>query len=205
MKTSHLFLLIVVAAVVGIVLYSLPGNETSDEYIRELQHERKEKDTFMKSGDDSPFANAKEPFTGLHYFEPDLKYRVSANLLPLQTKNVLTLPTSDGKEKQYQEYAIAEFELDGLLNKLLILEILDDGPYRGTLFLAFADETSARETYGAGRYLDIKKTPGATSILLDFNKAYNPYCAYSDNYSCPFPPKENILKLAIRAGEKTYH
>ena len=78
------------------------------------------------------------------------------------------------------------------------------GPTRGTLFLAFADVTSARETYGAGRYLDIKKIPGATSIELDFNKAYNPYCAYNENYTCPLPPKENFLKVAILAGEKNY-
>jgi uncharacterized protein len=82
---------------------------------------------------------------------------------------------------------------------------MDAGPYRGKLFLAFADATSANETYGAGRYLDLKKVPGATSILLDFNQAYNPYCAYSDGFSCPFPPKENILTIAINAGEKKYH
>jgi uncharacterized protein (DUF1684 family) len=73
------------------------------------------------------------------------------------------------------------------------------------LFLAFGDETSAVESYGAGRYLDIKKVPGSTSITLDFNLAYNPYCAYNDTYSCPLPPKENLLPVAIRAGEKVYH
>jgi uncharacterized protein (DUF1684 family) len=73
------------------------------------------------------------------------------------------------------------------------------------LFLAFADKTSAAETYGAGRYLDVKKVPGAASVTLDFNEAYNPYCAYNDGYSCPFPPKENILEVAIQAGERTYH
>jgi uncharacterized protein (DUF1684 family) len=115
------------------------------------------------------------------------------------------LPTSDGEEKQYKEYAYAEFSLDGEKNKLLILEIIDVGPYRGTLFLAFADATSANETYGAGRYLDLKKVPGATSVTLDFNKAYNPYCAYSDKFSCPFPPKENVLKVAVKAGEKSFY
>jgi Uncharacterized conserved protein len=90
-------------------------------------------------------------------------------------------------------------------NRVLILEFIQSGSYRGTLFLPFADETSADETYGAGRYLDLKKTPGASTMVLDFNKAYNPYCAYSDNFSCPFPPKENILKVAIKAGEKSYH
>jgi uncharacterized protein (DUF1684 family) len=88
---------------------------------------------------------------------------------------------------------------------LLILEIIDVGPFSGTLFLAFADATSANETYGAGRYLDLKKVPGATSVTLDFNKAYNPYCAYSDKFSCPFPPKENVLKVAVKAGEKSFY
>ena len=73
------------------------------------------------------------------------------------------------------------------------------------LFLAFADETSAVDTYGAGRYLDVKKVPGSNTIVLDFNQAYNPYCAYVDKFSCPLPLPENLLKLAIRAGEKIYH
>jgi uncharacterized protein (DUF1684 family) len=117
---------------------------------------------------------------------------------------MVVLPTSDGIEKKYLEYAFAEFELDNVLSKLLILEIAE-GEYKGVLFLAFADETSTKETYGAGRYLELKKTPGASSITLDFNEAYNPYCAYSDKFSCPFPPKENLLKVPVRAGEKKYH
>ena len=79
------------------------------------------------------------------------------------------------------------------------------GPMKGKLFLAFGDETSGAETYGAGRYLDITKTPGSNTIILDFNQAYNPYCAYSNSFSCPLPPPENLLRVAIRAGEKTYH
>jgi uncharacterized protein (DUF1684 family) len=82
---------------------------------------------------------------------------------------------------------------------------MDMGPTRGTLFLAFADKTSAVESYGSGRYLEVKKQPGAGSMVLDFNKAYNPYCAYVDGYSCPFPPKENTLDVFVRAGEKNYH
>ena len=103
------------------------------------------------------------------------------------------------------EYVHAEFEIEGEPQKLLILEIVDMGPYRGTLFLAFGDETSARETYGAGRYLNVEKPKGGRkSIELDFNLAYNPYCAYNDTFSCPFPPSENLLSIPIRAGEKNY-
>ena len=114
------------------------------------------------------------------------------------------LGTSDGKEEHYLEYAYADFKLHGKAQRLLILELMDMGPNRGKLFLAFADETSANETYGAGRYLDVTRTSGSNTITLDFNKAYNPYCAYNDEFSCPFPPKENLLTVAIMAGEKNY-
>lgn len=204
MKTKNLVIIIIVIAVVAGIYYSFTGTQTSEAYIAKIQQLRKEKDTDMREGEDSPFADSIE-FTGLKYFPVDAKYRIDARLVEIGQKKTVTLPTSDGKQKTYQEYAYAKFTLDGIENKLLILEIIDMGPYRGTLFLAFADKTSAAETYGAGRYLEVKKVPGAQSITLDFNEAYNPYCAYSDKFSCPFPPKENILEVAINAGEKSYH
>jgi uncharacterized protein (DUF1684 family) len=109
----------------------------------------KEKDNSIQGGDDSPFGDSIE-FNGLKYFPIDAKYRINARLTEIDQKKPLSLPTSDGKQKSYLEYAYAEFELDGVKSKLLILEIMDMGPYRGTLFLAFADKTSADETYGAG-------------------------------------------------------
>jgi uncharacterized protein len=205
MKSTRLLIIIFAAAAAAFVVYAIRNAQSPEDYAKEIELERREKDLFMKSADDSPFAKSKETFQGLHYFPPDLKFKVQAALLPIQNKKMMLLPTSDGKEKKYLEHAHAEFTLDGIENKLLILEMTEPGPHRGTLYLAFADETSAGETYGAGRYLEVKKVPGASSVLLDFNKAYNPYCAYSDGYSCPFPPKGNILKVAIKAGEKSYH
>jgi len=205
MKSTYFFVILILAGVIAFVLYSLQGGQSPEDYADEIGRERTEKDRFMKDEKDSPFAGSKEGFHGLKYFSPDLKYKINAKLVPIENKKLIVLPTSDGLDKKYLEHAYAEFELDGNLNRLLILEITDPGPYRGTLFLAFADETSAMETYGAGRYLELKKMPGAYSVVLDFNKTYNPYCAYSANFSCPFPPKENILKVAIKAGEKSYH
>lgn len=204
MKPKNIILIIIVAAVVAGFYYSFTGSDTSEAYVARIEQVRTEKDNSFRSGDDSPFGDSIE-FTGLHYFPIDARYRINARLTEINPKKPVVLPTSDGREKSYLEYAYAEFTLDGVQNKLLILEIMDMGPYRGTLFLAFADKTSANETYGAGRYLDVKKVPGATSITLDFNEAYNPYCAYNDTYSCPFPPKENVLAVEIKAGEKTYH
>lgn len=205
MKSSTLLTIFSVVAVIAIIWYTTTSSNNDADYKLQIENSRKEKDDFMKSGDGSPFKDSSEPFTGLKYFAPDSKFRVNADLEEIEQRNVVVLQTSDSKEQRYIEYAWASFSIDGMPCKLLILEVLDNGPFKGTLFLSFADQSSAIDTYGAGRYLDVKKTPGASSITLDFNEAYNPYCAYSDSFSCPFPPKENILNVLIAAGEKVYH
>ena len=206
MKTKNIFIILLTVAIIITVYYSFTGNENSEAYVTSIQKLREEKDNDMRNAPDSPFAkDSLNTFKALIYFPVDAAFRIQARLTPIENPKPVTLPTSDEKEKSYLEYAYAEFEMQGEPCKLLILEIMDNGPYKGTLFLAFADKTSAAETYGAGRYLDIKKLPGSTSVTLDFNEAYNPYCAYNDNFSCPFPPKENILNVRIEAGEKTYH
>jgi hypothetical protein len=205
MKSRNIFIGVVLVIIGVVIFYSFQQDSSDPNYAEKIRRERDVKNEYMRSDEESPFGEAKKDFTALSYFPPDLNYRISANLVPIENKKVIVLPTSDGLEKKYLEYAYAEFQLNKEECKLLILEIMDEGESRGALFLAFADATSANETYGAGRYLDVKKIPGATSITLDFNEAYNPYCAYSEKYTCPFPPKENILKTAVRAGEKKYH
>lgn len=204
MKTKNILIVVIAATLLVIFFYSFQGSQDDAAYVERITRERKERDRFMLTSDESPIPD-KEKFKGLQYFPADSKYRVIADLVPIENKSVVTLTTSDGKTERYIEYAYADFVLDGTKNRLLILEVIDMGPHRGKLFLAFGDETSANETYGAGRYLDLKKTPGSSTITLDFNEAYNPYCAYNETYSCPFPPQENLLKVAIRAGEKNYH
>ncbi|MEZ4947361.1 MAG: DUF1684 domain-containing protein [Cyclobacteriaceae bacterium] len=204
MKLSKIIGVIVVISIIGFIFYSLQGSQSGETYFDEIKQYREEKDKMML-GEDAPFTGKADEFTGLKYFDPNPDYRISASLQPIKSKKVVRLATNDGLENRYLEYAYADFAINGVRCQLLILEIMEAGPERGTLFLAFADETSTQETYGAGRYLDIKKVPGSSSVLLDFNKAYNPYCAYSDKFSCPFPPKENILSVPIRAGEKVYH
>ena len=205
MRFSKIIVVLGLLILVAIVIYSVSTGTDTPDFGKVILREREKKDDFMISSQESPFGTDQGLFTGLKYFEPDAKYRVRAKLRPIEAKKVVSLATSSGNENQYLEYAWAEFELDGVTNELLILEVMAMGPARGTLFLAFADETSTGETYGAGRYLDVKRVPGASTVELDFNKAYNPYCAYSEKYECPFPPKENILKVALRAGEKSYH
>lgn len=205
MKTRNIVIIVIVIIVVITMFNSFRGGDDLEAYTEEIQQEREDKDHFLRTSSESPIAEKdRKDFKGLNYFPPDLKYRISASLTPVKEKNVIVLYTNDGEEERYLPYAYADFDFDKQNNKLLILEIME-GENRGTLFLAFGDETSARETYGAGRYLDVKKVPGASTITLDFNKAYNPYCAYNDGYSCPMPPKENLLHIPIPAGEKTYH
>ena len=204
MKPKSILILLSVAVIIAIVYYSFVGGD-SQHYVDQIEEFRDDTDRFMRTSSESPFADRVEEYNGLRYFPPDEKYRIVATLKLVENKQSRALATSDGKDQQYQEYAYAEFDLGNRKNRLLILEIIETGPDRGDLFLAFGDETSANETYGGGRYLNVKKVPGSTTIELDFNKAYNPYCAYNADYSCPLPPRENLLDIPIRAGEMNYH
>jgi uncharacterized protein len=205
MKSRHIILLFVVAIGLATILYTFYGSKDQTSYINEIKKHRDELENFMRTSPESPFAEDRSKFTGLKFFPADLKYRITAALVPITEKKSVLLATNDGKEQRYREYAYAEFDFGGFRNKLLLLEVIDQGSSSGKLFLAFGDGTSAETTYGAGRYLDIAKAPGANTITLDFNKAYNPYCAYSDKFSCPLPPAENLLTIPIPAGEKAYH
>jgi uncharacterized protein len=204
MKSKNVIALFILVGVAVSLYYIFQGNETAASYAGEINKERKDKDDFMRNAENSPFADRKDSFTGLNYFPPDLKFRIQASLSYISKRESITLTTNTGEGQSYIKYAFAEFDMDNLRHRLLILEVTDPGPEQGNLFLAFADQTSTTETYGAGRYLDIKKVPGASNIMLDFNTAYNPYCAYTEKFVCPFPPKENILAVAIKAGEKVY-
>ncbi|HEY9489224.1 MAG TPA: DUF1684 domain-containing protein [Chryseosolibacter sp.] len=205
MKSKNIIVIAAIAVLAITLFYSFQGSQDETAYNEEIEKEREDKDRLMRTSSESPFANQKDKYEGLKYYPPDIRYRIIADLQPIQEKKMVILTTNDGKEQRYIEYAHAQFKLDGVVNKLLILEVADMGPTRGKLFLAFGDETSAVDTYGAGRYLDVTKTPGSSTIKLDFNLAYNPYCAYNDSFTCPLPPRENILSIPIKAGEKIYH
>jgi hypothetical protein len=198
MKKVIAVLFIIVAIFFG--WYSLQGGESESEYISRILEERAEKEVFFESSSESPFKEIE--FTGLDHFAPDPAFKVTARLIDLEEKRMVTMVTNDDKTKRYREWGLVEFELGGAINQLMIYEMIQ-GPFRGTLFLPFADETSALTTYGGGRYLDVKNS-GTKSIVLDFNMAYNPYCAYAEGYSCALPPPGNILEIPIEAGEKIY-
>ena len=199
---------LLIIAVVSILIYTVQGSGSQEEvrnkkFLEETQQERRDKNNFMKYDEQSPLSEEqKEIFTTLHYFEPDPAWRIEAQVEENEEKELLTLPTSDNKQKPFKKWGYAVFEKDGEEHRLLLLEAAYGQAEEG-LFLPFSDATSANETYGAGRYLDLEM-PEGKKITIDFNKAYNPYCAYSDEFSCPFPPRENNLSIAVKAGEKTF-
>ncbi|MBN7811221.1 DUF1684 domain-containing protein [Algoriphagus sp. H41] len=143
-------------------------------------------------------------FDGLPFFPVDERYRVTAKFLKLPEKALYTFQTSDNRLRDYERYAVATFTLHGQEYQLTLYKstakVITPG-YENSLFLPFTDQSNGKDTYGGGRYMDVEIPEGDT-IVLDFNRAYNPYCAYSDRYSCPIPPRENDLPLAIEAGVK---
>jgi len=137
----------------------------------------------------------------LLYFPADESYIVPAQLRlsDEQQRPIVPMPTSTGTLRRYQRVGLLEFTLQN--QTLSLAAFVPDGEPIVDLFVPFADTTTGQETYPAGRYLDLH--PTATGYYtIDFNKAYNPYCAYNESYECPFPPASNRLKIAIRAGEK---
>ncbi|UII23460.1 DUF1684 domain-containing protein [Fulvivirga ligni] len=189
---------VVALTVVIIFIYSFQG-QSPESYKAEIDKKRDAQESFMRNSDESPFVAQKVKFEGLKFFSADLKYKINAKFTAKEDPQIRKLATSEGEPEEYLEYGYASFTLDGKEQKLLIMENVKED----VLFLAFADDTSADETYGGGRYLEVKHN-GGNGILLDFNLAYNPYCAYTAGYSCPLPPSENLLTVPIKAGEKTY-
>jgi len=177
-----------------------PDQEKSSElfYIAGIEEERRMKDQFFRTDPHSPIED-RANFEGLDYYDPNPDYRYTVPLQPAETQEKLTFQTSTGDEQTYYRLGTIEFEVEGEAGKLAIYQ----SPHHDGLFLPFRDATSGNETYGAGRYLEPHDLGGG-ELLVDFNLCYSPFCAYSDAYSCPLPPFENHLKIAIRAGEKAF-
>lgn len=173
-----------------------------DEYATELETERSMKDRFMAGHPESPFVAERVPgFTGLHYFPIDLAYRAAARLERLDAPREAWLRTNRDGQAEVRYLGDLVFTLGG---RDLRLRVFHAGAGIGTsVFVPFRDTTSGRESYGPGRYLTFDLNEEDV-YDLDFNRAFNPYCAYTDAYECGFPPAENDLPVAIRAGEKAW-
>ena len=165
----------------------------------ELERFRAEKDQVFARDPNSPLTAAqRRTFHGLAYFEenPDFVVHgtVDRNVEPGQVR----MATSAGDEQVYERYGVVRFTVDGQPAEVTLYASDDSDE----LFIPFRDATSGKETYGAGRYLELHAH--GDDVTIDFNYAYNPNCAYDPSWSCPLPPPENWLKVPIRAGEKTF-
>ena len=195
-----------IALIIGLLLiiilsiYSLSPTDSHKNFINRIETHRTEKDIWLGSDFDSPFLKMNAPFHRLSYFAPNINYLIKANFSKRFMPDSVKLTTSTGELQSYLIYGEAKFVHNDTNCTLLLLSL----PGENELFVPFMDATSGKSTYGAGRYLEAPM-PIGDKVILDFNLAYNPYCAYVDGYTCPFPPKSNVLPVAISAGEKSFH
>jgi uncharacterized protein len=191
---SGLFLAFVTAACT-----SGPSAPETGDYVADLAAFRANKDRQFQEEKDPVPASRKATLLPLRYFPPDESYVIPAQLKLADERPTVTMPTSTGTLRQYRRVGVLEFTLQN--QQMTLGAFVEEGQPVVDLFVPFADTTTGQETYPAGRYLDLH--PKATGVYtIDFNRAYNPYCAYNESYECPFPPASNRLKIAIRAGEK---
>jgi uncharacterized protein (DUF1684 family) len=169
----------------------------------ELKTFREKRDRFFKEGSQSPLKEGdRKKFKGLSYYPIDLKYAMVGVIerYPTDPKpQYVILPTNRETGRKYVKYGRFKFKWEGKTVTLQIYRPLGGGE----LFLPFKDKTSETETYPKGRYLSIEPMPRG-KVLIDFNRAYNPFCQFNEKYTCPFAPEENWIHIVIRAGEKRF-
>lgn len=169
---------------------------------------REGRDKEMRSKEESPLLEKDFlSFRGLNNFSYSEKFRVTAKYTMVVTDSLITILTSSGKTRKAVVAGIVKFKLNNVplqLNVYKFEDVPQDDEFKDLLFIPFKDLTNGKETYSGGRYIDIWQ-PKSSDVILDFNLAYNPNCAYGNNkYSCPIPPKSNFLKMKILAGEKKF-
>ncbi len=148
-------------------------------------------------------------FHGLPFYPIDESYRVKCKFSKIDDGKEFEMKTTTSRLPVYKPYGILTFELDGKKLNLTVyqsIELSKTEEYKNYLFIPFTDNTSGEESYGGGRYLDTTiEEVESGDFYLDFNRCYNPYCAYNHRYSCPIPPSDNYIDVAIRAGAKKWH
>jgi uncharacterized protein (DUF1684 family) len=169
----------------------------------ELRDFRADKDAFFREHPQSPLSpEQRESFEHLEYYpeNADLVIRAELETDGVDLDATIVMQTTTGGHQTYRRAGVVRFEVDGKPARVTLFA----SPDMHELFLPFRDATSGGETYGAGRYLEVEPASLDGRVEIDFNYAYNPYCAYNPNWSCPIPPGENWLSVPIRAGERAF-
>ncbi|MEO0896955.1 MAG: DUF1684 domain-containing protein [Bacteroidota bacterium] len=199
-KKSMYIALVVGAVFLAVIMYQQATNFSSKTFVVNLEKAREQKDLRFRNDPNSPIPKGdREAFEGLMYFPAKEKFRVKAELIATPNPDTVNLLTTTGKPRKMLDAGVITFSIEEKAYKLTAFEYLDEA--EPTLFVPFTDETTGHFTYGGGRYLDI---PKKENLFIDFNEAYNPYCVYNEDFSCPIPPRENHLGLAIKVGERNY-
>jgi uncharacterized protein (DUF1684 family) len=199
-RFTQFYFIGIVLVLAFILLYTFSARDKKDEYAARLIEEREAKDRLFRNSDNSPIPD-RTHFTQLSYFPPNPSYRLKARLERLPDTAFLQVRRTDGSKERMRKFAYAHFRFLQQHHSLLLLQSAGEP---GVLHLLFTDKTSGLSTYEGGRYLDLSYQEGRSELMLDFNLAYNPYCVYNANYSCPIPPPQNRLEVPIEAGEKAY-
>ncbi len=174
--------------------------EKTAAYISAIEAQREEKVSFFRLSPYSPIEpEARRDFDALKYYDVDPAFKFVLPLNAVTEKESIVIQTNTGDEQDFYRLGTVDFEIAGEKASLAVYQ----GVENPQLFIPFKDTSNGTETYGAGRYLEPMALANG-DIELDFNLAFNPYCAYSENYVCPLPPSENWLTVSIRAGEKAY-
>ncbi|MBS3944768.1 MAG: DUF1684 domain-containing protein [Melioribacter sp.] len=193
------------------LLFSITGcgknySPEQKEYISKIEKSRKEKNEWMKNDPNSPFNfKGKVEFHDLKYFDVDPDFVFKSRLYEYEPKDTITIFGTKGEERKTVRYGYVQFNYSGNEYKINVYQSV---ARNGMIYYSiwFTDITTNKETYGVGRYIDFEKEEDPDHLYeIDFNLAYNPYCAYSPDYSCAIPTKEDYIPIAIKAGEKKFH
>lgn len=178
----------------------------AQSYVDSILSEREENNNWMKDDPASPFNyKGKVKYEPLKYFDVDPNFVFKSKLTEYSGKDTVIVMGTKGEERKIVKFGFVTFDFE---NKNYKLNVYRGATRSGDIYhsIWFTDKTTGEETYGVGRYLDFELNPDKDFLYkIDFNKAYNPYCAYSPEYSCAIPTKEDYIDLAVRAGEKNYH
>ncbi len=193
-------ILSLIAVSLIITTYSCQNAQADGEmYSKFVQNKRTETDQYFKAAKSPLSETEKASFNNLPYYDIDLKYLIDAKVEQIENPDTIKLNTNTGEIRDYLRFAKLHFSVNDTVCSLVVYKSINAADIH--YFLPFKDYSNGYGSYSAGRYLDLNE-PGRESYALDFNLSYNPYCAYSEAYSCPIPPFENHLKVAIFAGVK---
>ena len=195
-----------------ILISAFAFSQTDKKQISEIKKFQKELNDGCTNKKETPLRGDNYTKFKKHPFFPiDLKYRIKAQFARTENSVAFEIPTSSGNTQPYREFGKATFTTDSAIYILTVyqsLNLMQTAGYEDYLFLPFRDETNGKETYGGGKYIDLR-IPDGNEIVIDFNQSYQPYCAYNAyDYSCPIVPEENFLPLRIEAGvmyDDVYH